>query len=166
MSNKSRLIVLFFGIAGSFFWRPALWIVVAVLAFEVVERGWRQLLEAIRRRQPLSESIQGNWESEQQRELDQEFQRQQEEDQIVEAALRQSQYKHIPGRPWGDPASYVSERASQDLVEKERKKLEDEKREQEAREFLNSWGERILKEHEAVQKPQRETGAKQIRWLH
>ncbi|MGB2664581.1 MAG: hypothetical protein WAK48_11285 [Candidatus Acidiferrum sp.] len=105
MSNKSRLIVLFFGIAVSLFWRPALWIVVAVLACEAVERGWRQLLEAIRGRQSSSESIQGDGEVEQQRALDQEFQRQQEEDQIIEAAHRQSPYEHVPGTSWGDPAS-------------------------------------------------------------
>ncbi|MGB7730029.1 MAG: hypothetical protein WBL50_18510 [Candidatus Acidiferrum sp.] len=167
MNNKSRLIILFFAFAASFFWQPAMWMVAVVLAFEMVERGWKQLLDAIRGRHSSSrESIQGDWELEQQRALDQEFQRQQEEDRVIEAALQQSQYKHIPGRPWGDPGSYVSEQASQELLEQQQKKLEDEKREQETREFLNSWGERILKEHEAVQKPGRETGAKQIRWLH
>ena len=80
------------------------------------------------------------------------------------------QYKHIPGLPWGDPASYAKvstaeelerarealhkreaekrEREAQLALEQERKRLAEEKREQEAREYLMRESERVLRERE------------------
>jgi hypothetical protein len=92
----------------------------------------------------------------------------------VEAPKQETPLQHIPGRPWGDPSSYIRastpdelERAREALhrreaerrdalaakeregvLEQERKKREDEKREQEAREYLIRESQRVLKERE------------------
>jgi hypothetical protein len=80
------------------------------------------------------------------------------------------QYKHIPGLPWGDPASYAKVSTAEELeqarealikataekhehetqlaLEQERKRLAEGKREQEAREYLIRESERVLKERE------------------
>jgi hypothetical protein len=155
-----------------FFWRPAWGILIVLAIVDWGERAWEQLLNAIRGRrtnsnaaltppQPPSQDLS---------ELEKEFERQQECECQVEATHQASQYKHIPGLPWGDPGSYIKassadeleqalealhkreaekrERVARAALEQARKEVEDEKREQEAREFLIRESERVRKERE------------------
>lgn len=84
-------------------------------------------------------------ESTDQEELNLQFERQQREEKMIEAAHQNSRYKHIFGLPWGDPSSYVT---TEQLAEQERQLREGERQEQEARESLKLEAERVLKERE------------------
>jgi hypothetical protein len=146
-------------IALGFVWRPA-WAILAVVVFADWAEGlWEQLLNAIRgRHQGLSEGEEKKYESPQ------------ESERQIEIAHQESQYKHIPGLPWGDPSSYAKASTAEELerarealnrwaaekyereaklaLEQERKRLDDENREQEAREYLVRESERVQRERE------------------
>ncbi len=111
---------------------------------EWAEDRWKELLGAIRgRRRSSSESKQ------EPDELQEEFEQQQEYERQIETAHQKSQFKHVHGLPWGDPASYVKASAPDDLEwAREHRKRADEQREQEAREFLIRESERVRKERE------------------
>ena len=70
--------------------------------------------------------------------LYEEYERQQQYDDQVKRVHEMSDFKHIPGQPWGDPSSYVTAQQCQ----------ETERLEQSAREFLTTESERILRERE------------------
>jgi hypothetical protein len=122
---------------------------------------------------------------------------QEERERQIEAAQQETPYQHIPGLPWGDPGSYSYvraltrdelEQAREDfakreaercdalaakeheaVLEQERKKRDDEKREQEARDFLIREAAAVVKEREereAAQKREREAEALRTRWIH
>ena len=108
---------------------------------------------------------------EQDEEEDEEEQDHEEENErMVAAAHESSPFKHIPGQPWGDPSSYAKDLTSSELEQardallarevelrehqealraREAENRErDASREREAREFLRSEADRILKERE------------------
>ncbi|HET8922990.1 MAG TPA: hypothetical protein VFN26_08350 [Candidatus Acidoferrum sp.] len=98
---------------------------------------------------------------------------QQKRERQIEVTYQRTEYKHIAGLPWGDPNSYVPfpkdptpgelerarealhereiqrrERDAQASLERETKMHDDEKREQQARDYLRREAERVLKERE------------------
>jgi hypothetical protein len=120
---------------------------------------------------------------------------QQERERQIEAPQQEAEYQHIPGFAWGDPSSYVRVSTPEELerareafanreaqrreaeavrereavLEQEHKNRDDEKREQEAREFLIREAAAVLKEREereAAQKRKREAEANRTRWIH
>jgi hypothetical protein len=95
----------------------------------VLEGRWHELLDAIRGRRQSSledeqdrEQLLGLYRQLARANREEECKQQQEQeyDQQVEAAHQKSQYKHIAGKPWGDPSSYVREPTPEELLEQQR----------------------------------------------
>jgi hypothetical protein len=111
-----------------------------------LQKRWQELLDAIRgRRQSSSEDEKERERQQEEVELQQEYERQ------IEAAHQKSQFKHIPGQPWGDPSSYAKA-STPDELERAREALH--KREAEKR------------EREAAEKRKREAEANRSHWIH
>jgi hypothetical protein len=128
-------------LAAGLWWHWSTWLtflLVLIVLADPRER-WKELLEAIRgRKYPNEEEFDGQ----------EEFETQQKYDRMVETAHSQSEFKHIKGRPWGDPSSYVKNSALDELQQQEKAQTE-QKREAEARASLNREAKRILQKREA-----------------
>jgi hypothetical protein len=144
-----------------FFWKPAWLILVVLVLAQWSERRWKELLDAIRGRQSAAAPTGPSSANDETGMADAEV-----DPIVVERALARSDYKHIPGQPWGDPSFYIKaspeelnhaaealrraevERRESEAAEQERKRVDEEARNRQAREFLVREAEIVLRERE------------------
>jgi hypothetical protein len=118
-------------------WRhwPA-WLIVLLVAVDLVNpvERWKELLDALRGSRKPQEEHDGEAEYDRQ----------------IEIAHSKSEFKHIPDLPWGDPGSYTKPSTLAELEQEATRREVEERREQQARDFLNREAERILKERDTL----------------